>query len=73
MYIILHALCLLVVVQCVTVMNISALHVRRPKENTALNAETEQFTNAKISGSVNVSRIAVEQRRFMTGMADTQR
>jgi len=34
---------LLVIVQCVTVMNISALQVRRPEQNIALNAKTEQF------------------------------
>jgi len=41
MHIILNALSLLVVVQCVTLMNISALQVRRPEQNTALNAQTE--------------------------------
>jgi len=42
MHITLHALSLLVVVQCVTVMNInlSALQVRRAEQNTALIAET---------------------------------
>jgi len=53
MHNILHPLSLFVVVQCVTVMNInlSAIQVRRPEENTpALNAETEQFITAKISG-----------------------
>jgi len=42
-----HALSLLVVVQCVTVMNILALQVRRPEQNTELNATTEQFIVAK--------------------------
>jgi len=53
MHIILHALSLLVVVQYVTVMNlnVSALQVRRPKQNTALNATTEQFITTKISAN----------------------
>jgi len=41
----------LVVVQCATVTNISALHVRRLEQNTAFNAKTEQFIIAKISGN----------------------
>jgi len=42
MYIILHALSL--VVQCASVMNIlSASPVRRPEQNTAFNAKTEQW------------------------------
>jgi len=48
MHIILHALHLLVVVQCVTVMNI------RLEQHTALIAKTEQFTTTKISGCANV-------------------
>jgi len=49
MHIILHVLSLLVVVQCVTIMNIllSALQVTRPEQNTALNAETKQLITAK--------------------------
>ena len=31
--------------------NLSALQVRRPEQNTALKAETEQFITAKISGN----------------------
>jgi len=51
MHIILHILSLLVV-QCITVINkLSALQVRRPEQNTALNANTEQFITAKISGN----------------------
>jgi len=52
MHIILYALSLLVVAQCVTVMNIhyQRSQVRRPEQNTALNAKTKQFINAKISG-----------------------
>jgi len=50
MHIILHALSL-IVVQCATVVNISALQIRRPEQNTALNAKTEQFVTAKISGN----------------------
>ena len=54
MHIIIHALftrcCRL---QCVTVMNtnwfVSTLQVRGQKQNTALNAKTEQFITAKIS------------------------
>jgi len=50
MHIIPHALSLLVVVKCVTVMNMqSALQVKRPEQNTALNAKTEQFITAKLS------------------------
>jgi len=50
--IILHAPSFLVVVQCVTVMNIIyPLQVRRPEQNTALNAKTEKFITAKISGN----------------------
>jgi len=30
---------------------LSALQVRKPEQNTALNAKTEQFTTAKISGN----------------------
>jgi len=30
--------------------HLSAIHVRRPKQNTALDATTEQFITAKISG-----------------------
>jgi len=52
MHVILHALSLLVVVQCVIVVNISALQIRRPELNTALNAKTEQFITANISGNV---------------------
>ena len=53
MHIILYALSLLVVAQCVTVMNIhyQRSQVRRPEQNTALNAKTKQFINAKISGN----------------------
>ena len=56
MHSITHALSLLDVehdvVQCGTVLNIlSALQVRRPEQNTALNAKTEQFITAKISGN----------------------
>jgi len=48
LHIILHALPLLVVVQCAP---LSALHVTRLEQNTALNAETEEFITAKISGN----------------------
>jgi len=54
MHIILYALSLLVVVvQCVPVINIivSELHVRNPEKNTALNAETKLRITAKISGN----------------------
>ena len=39
--------------QCVTVIHINllALQVRRPEQNTALSAKTEQFITAKISGN----------------------
>ena len=54
MYIILHAFSLLVVVQCVTVMNLNYYQrsqVGRPEQITALNAKTKQCITAKISGS----------------------
>jgi len=52
LHIVLHALSLLVVVQCVTAMNIiiSAFQVSRPVQHIALNAKTEQCITAKISG-----------------------
>jgi len=52
---VLHALSLglLVVKQCVTVMNqnYQRSRVRIPKQNTALSTKTEQFIIAKISGN----------------------
>jgi len=121
MHIILYPLSLLVVLQCVTVMNltrITALQVRRPEQNTSFNAKIEQFITAKLSGNALKQgsrthallsqrssqlqkykdahsnngvklpwqgssqmqkheaarmsrRIAVEQRMYATGMADT--
>jgi len=49
----LHTLASPVIVQCVTVIHInwSALQVRRPEQNTAPNAKTEQFVAAKVSGN----------------------
>ena len=47
-HIILHVLSLLVIAQRV---KYSALQVRRPEPNTAINAKTEQFITAKISGN----------------------
>jgi len=51
MHVTLHILSLLIVIQCVTVINITVLQVRRLEQNTALNAKTEQFITAKISGN----------------------
>ena len=52
MHTVLHSLSIIVVVQCFTVMNkLSAFKVRRPEQNTALNAKTEQFVTEKISGN----------------------
>ena len=50
-HIVLHALSLLVIVQCVAVMNISVFQIRRPEQNTELKAKTEQFITAKTSGN----------------------
>ena len=52
MHIILHALSLLVVVKCITVMHLryQRSQARRPEQNTALNSNIEQFITAKISG-----------------------
>jgi len=47
MHILLHALSLLVLVQCITVMNINYMAFQ--VQNTGLNARTEQFITAKIS------------------------
>jgi len=53
MHIFLHPLSLLVVAQCVTVMNINNYQRSRlgDRGKTALNAKTEQFITAKISGN----------------------
>jgi len=53
MHNILNALSLLVVLQCVTVMNLNyeRSQGRKSEQNTALNAKTEQFITAKISGN----------------------
>jgi len=53
MPVILNALSLLVIVQCVTVLNIklSVLLVRWPKQNTVLGAATKHRITAKISGN----------------------
>jgi len=53
------SLTLLVVVKCVIVLNIkllSALQVRRPDKNTALNIRTEQYITSKISGNASKQR-----------------
>jgi len=45
---------------------LSTLHVRIPEQNTALNAKTEQYITAKISG--NALKRGVEHTQFYVGV-----